>query len=477
TTGRGGGGGSFVHGMAKSHSITPGGSTPQPQDGVASFQCIIANAPPEAVCLSNPVTVSLDDSGTAALSPAQLDGGSHDPDGDELSFSLSQASFDCSHAGDNLVTLSVEDNEGGINTCTATVIVRDDTAPVISCPESTAIACNEPSGPSITGMAFATDNCDTAPVIDFSDAIPDGGCAQECIIERTFTATDAWGNTAACSQLIEKTASGLFEDALDTDLNGDGLSDPIVLGYSRHTLTITAEGAECLLNWLPGAGGTPAPLPRAQRIVDGSDCHSGIPLSPDGRINNPLLAEVLLLTVKVRLDPQLGNTLLSNLDCAFHPVLAQFMGNNPTANSLLRLANLSLGNIMGPVPMSPLTDAVHCINEHYQLCRQEPEEAPMATPLPSFRGEPATGRPAEELIIYPNPAADVVHFRLSNFSGKPAVLRIYSPQGQLVEERRLPEIPEGPLELQMGNYRNGLYIAALYIDGYGMLRGAFVVER
>ncbi len=477
TTGRGGGGGSFIHGMAKSHSITPGGSTPEPQDGMASFQCIISNSPPEALCLTTPATISLDDSGVATLSPSQLDGGSFDPDGDELSFSLSQESFDCNHIGDHLVTLSVEDNEGAINTCTATVSVRDDTAPVISCPENKIIACNEPSGPSITGMAFATDNCDTAPVIDFSDAIPDGGCAEECIIVRAFTATDASGNTAACSQLIEKTASGLFEEALATDLNGDGLSDPIILGYSRRTLTIEDGGAECILDWLPGAGGAPAPLPQGQRVVDGSNCNSGIPLSPDGRINNPLLAEVLLLTVKARLDPQLGNTLLSNLDCGFHPVLAQFMGNNPTVNSLLRLTNLSLGNIMGPVPMGPLTDAVHCINERYQLCGQEPEEASMAAPLPSSPGVTTTGRQADGLIIYPNPAADAVHFNLSDFSGKPAVVRIYSLQGQLVEERRLPEIPETPLELQLGQYRDGLYIATFYIDGYGLQTGQFVVER
>lgn len=477
TTGRGGGGGSFVHPMAKSQSISAGGSTLMPEDGVATFQCIFSNSAPEALCISTPLTISLDDAGTATLSPGQLNGGSFDPDGNELLFSLSQESFNCTQAGDNVVTLFVEDDSGAVSSCTATVAVRDDKAPEILCPENVTVKCNEPTAPAHTGMAVATDNCSLAPLIDFSDVTLDSGCEQECIIERTFTATDPWGNTSPCIQSITRTAAGLYEEALSADLNDDGLSDPILLGYSRRTLSITEGAADCILSWLPGTGGTPAPLPQGQRIVDGSDCLSGIPLSADGKISNPLLAEALLLSVNVRVNPQLGNALLSGLDCEFHPLLNQFLGNNPSVNNLLRLANLSLGNVLGPVPFSSLRDAMHCINESYPLCGQEPEEAPMAAPQPSFPGEIAMGRQAERLIAYPNPAAGAVHFKLSAFSGKPAVMRIYNMQGQLVEERRLPEIPESPLELPLDHYHNGLYIATLYVEGHGMRTGAFVVER
>lgn len=261
------------------------------------------------------------------------------------------------------------------------------------------------------------------------------------------------------------------------DLNGDGNNDPILLGYSRHTLSITEEGAGCILNWLPGVGGNPASLPRAQRVVDGEDCQSGIQLSPEGKINNPLLAEALLLTIHVRLDPQLGNTRLSGLDCGFHPVLNQFLGNNPSVNNLLRLANLALGNIVGPVPFGALTDAMHCINETAELCGQAPERPSSTAPFAALAEKGAAEQVKQGLNIYPNPANQTVHFGLDAYSGKAAVLRIFSLQGQLVEERRLAEVPAGPLELQLDQYLNGLYIATLYIDGYGLQTGSFRVER
>lgn len=475
TTGRGGGGGSFVRPMAKSQSILAGGAISLPEDGVASFRCILLNSPPEAYCISTPITLSLDDSGMTALSPGQLDDGSFDPDGDELSFSLSQEFFDCTHVGENIVALFIEDNEGAVSSCAATVSIQDDTAPAVLCPENKSVPCNSPADPVATGLATATDNCDPAPAIDFSDAMLDAGCDYECTIERTFSATDAWGNRSACSQVITKSAAGLFEDALSADLDGDGVNDPIVLGYSRHTLTIADGGGNCIFNWLPGAAGNPASLPRAQRVVDGTDCRSGIQLSADGKINNPLLAEALLLAVKIRLDPQLGNTRLSSLDCGFHPALSQFLGNNPSVNNLLRLANLALGNILGPVPFGPLTNALHCINEAHGLCGQQ--EAPLAAQPTPFIGGSATGQAAEGLDIYPNPAANSVHFNLAAFRGKIAVIRIFSPQGQLVEERRLPEVPEGALEWRLDHYNNGLYIATLSAEGHAVQTGRFVVER
>jgi len=477
TTGRGGGGGSFVHPMAINSSVSVGGTTPAPGNGMASFRCTLLNSAPEALCISTPVTISLDDSGTATLSPSQLDGGSFDPDGDELSFSLSQESFDCAQLGTHAVSLTVEDGQGAATSCMANVHIQDDKAPLISCPENITVPCNNPDDPALAGMATATDNCDPAPLIDFSDAMLGGSCDHECIIERTFTATDAWGNRSACSQRIVATAAGLFEEALSIDLDGNGLGDPIVLGYSRHTLSIMDGGAGCIFGWLPGAGGAPATLPRAQRVVDGSDCRSGVQLSPDGRINNPLLAEALLLAVHVRLDPQLGNTRLSGLGCEFHPALNQFLGNNPSANNLLRLANLALGNIIGPVLLTPLADAVHCINETYRLCGQAPEGSPRIAPPPLFQAEGATEQAGKGLAIYPNPAAQSVYLGLAAFSGKLAIIRIYSLQGQIAEEWRLAELPEGPLELPLDNYPNGLYIATLYIDGHGLQTGRFVVER
>ncbi|MFZ6053527.1 HYR domain-containing protein, partial [Halocola ammonii] len=78
------------------------------------------NIVPTAVCQD--LTLSLVD-GMATLDPAQLDGGSTDNCG-VASISASQTEFDCSHSGENTVTLTVEDESGNVSTCDAIVTIE-----------------------------------------------------------------------------------------------------------------------------------------------------------------------------------------------------------------------------------------------------------------------------------------------------------------------------------------------------------------
>jgi len=51
-------------------------------------------------------------------------------------------------------------------------------------------------------MTMAVDNCDPAPVVTYSDVETPGSCPQEKTITRTWTATDACGNSSSCAQTI-----------------------------------------------------------------------------------------------------------------------------------------------------------------------------------------------------------------------------------------------------------------------------------
>ncbi|MCC6410823.1 MAG: DUF3494 domain-containing protein, partial [Saprospiraceae bacterium] len=100
-------------------------------------------------------------------------------------------------------TYQVSDGCGNTTTCSQTINVADNTAPVITCPTVTAtVEC--PALP-IIPIATATDLCDPAPVVTFLDDITPGLCPQEFTIIRIFTATDVCGNATSCSVTVNVT--------------------------------------------------------------------------------------------------------------------------------------------------------------------------------------------------------------------------------------------------------------------------------
>ena len=95
---------------------------------------------------------------------------------------------------------------GNADSCLQTVTVVDTVAPVITCPPDTSFNCDQQVE---FGQATATDNCDRNPVIASSDQTIPGNSAQQYVIARTWTATDACGNSSSCVQrvsIVDRTA-------------------------------------------------------------------------------------------------------------------------------------------------------------------------------------------------------------------------------------------------------------------------------
>jgi len=97
-------------------------------------------------------------------------------------------------------TWTATDDCGNTASCSRTIVVRDITAPVITCPTVTSpIDCS--ATPSF-GVATATDSCDPSVDITFADVTTPGNCAGNYSVTRTWTATDDCGNSASCSRTI-----------------------------------------------------------------------------------------------------------------------------------------------------------------------------------------------------------------------------------------------------------------------------------
>lgn len=142
-------------------------------------------------------------------------------------------------------TFTAIDDCGNPATCSQTITVEDNTPPVITCPADVTVDCDASSDPGDTGVATATDNCDSSPVITFSDSASAGGCTDEQTIMRTWMATDACGNTATCIQSItvrDSTPPSIACPA-DVTLECDENTDPGNTGSATATDNCDASPA------------------------------------------------------------------------------------------------------------------------------------------------------------------------------------------------------------------------------------------
>lgn len=99
-------------------------------------------------------------------------------------------------------TYTITDACSQMASATAVINLTDNKPPAITCPPAFEIPCGENPDPSITGLPEVSDNCTPPSEITLSneDEMTGTGCVGDIL--RTWTATDAAGNTSSCEQLI-----------------------------------------------------------------------------------------------------------------------------------------------------------------------------------------------------------------------------------------------------------------------------------
>lgn len=153
------------------------------------------NQAPVASCKA--ITVAVDANCEADISASQINDGSSDPDGDPLDLSLdNNGPFS---PGVYTVELTVSDGQLE-DKCTATVTVRDDTDPAISCPADI-VQVNDPfdCGAVVTYTPpTGVDNCTGATTSKIS-GLGSGARFPVGTTTETYRVTDAAGNIDDCS--------------------------------------------------------------------------------------------------------------------------------------------------------------------------------------------------------------------------------------------------------------------------------------
>jgi hypothetical protein len=146
---------------------------------------------PVALCQNQ--TVSLDASGNANVLVTLINNGSSDACG-IASLTVLPNTFTCANLGANPVTLTVLDVNGNSSTCTATVTVQDNLAPVANTQNIT-VALDGSGNASITAAMVNNGSTDNCGIASMSVAPNTFNCSNVGANTVTLTVTDVNGNT------------------------------------------------------------------------------------------------------------------------------------------------------------------------------------------------------------------------------------------------------------------------------------------
>jgi hypothetical protein len=253
----------------------------------------------------------------------------------------------------------------------------------------------------------SSDNCGTPTVVvtDSTGVVNPDGSEDHC---KTWTATDACGNTSTCTQCIHRdapcqtlfcgwtqgawgSAGGLQCGLTTTQALQSVLTTPLIIGCNPNTFTVGIGDYQCVIDRLPGGG------PSAQifgtntcNSIVGIALHSGNP----ARFRNTLLAQTITLMLNTRFDVNLGSLVIGGIymttqdasGCGPTAVptgspsvtiipqsIITYLGPAGTVDDLIALANDALCGAFTTGPGLPtigdINKAVTAFNEGFDECR------------------------------------------------------------------------------------------------------------
>ncbi|MEP6262069.1 MAG: HYR domain-containing protein [Gillisia sp.] len=217
---------------------------------ICTFTISLTQQPaPKAECLN--ITIDLDNTGKAVITPGQVYDGDAVQDG--VTLTLNKENFTCEDLGANQVILTVTGSNGVSSSCPATVTVRDNTPPTVQCPSSNYIIQYEGEKevviPDFSAQFNPSDNC-IQDLIITQDPQPGTIVTQDTWIR--FTVEDEAGAQSGCAFWV------ILEDS--RQLNITCPEDKIYTAEANCGTTMPDFTGEVTAN-IPGARITQHPEP------------------------------------------------------------------------------------------------------------------------------------------------------------------------------------------------------------------------
>jgi len=162
------------------------------------------------------------DGSNAVITPSMVDNGSSD--NCSVSLSLDKTTFDCSSLGANTVTLTAKDPSGNTSTTTATVTVKDNTAPHANAQDMT-VTLDGSGNASITAAQVNSNSYDNCSIASMSLSKTSFTCANVGRNTVTLTVTDPSGNSSvdyATITVVDNTAPTAKTKNITVSLDANG---------------------------------------------------------------------------------------------------------------------------------------------------------------------------------------------------------------------------------------------------------------
>lgn len=147
--------------------------------------------------------------------------------------------------GNNTIVWTATDASGNTASCNQAITVVDNQPPTISCPSATTLTVNNAgcTYAGLTGNSVAADNCSSVS-ISVSPAAP--YATGTTVV--TYTATDAAGNTAVCTQNVTVVKVPVISSGI--------VSHVRCRGSNSGVIDLTASGGIGTLTYLWNNGST-----------------------------------------------------------------------------------------------------------------------------------------------------------------------------------------------------------------------------